>query len=551
MSKALNQVGTPGGRGIPTHTEIIEACVHLADRDVLLPGAPLDRQRFVRQLHSELRRGRGPRAVRHSRRDGKTLTTPSTYQDRVCNRVVERRIRPLVAARLPVEHFGLVAGTSVQMANEYLAHLLEHCGPDDHVVRLDVWSCFESIDRGRALALLEALGVDAWTMHYIRTVYRCSRPLVRGLGRGLAFAPFTAALYLLPVYEAVRALSARVIWVGDDFLVLVDNATAADAVMNAARAALKDLGLRPSAGKTYARPVTDTWTFAGLVHEGLRTSPTEKALTKVREKVNVAKTVDSASGVVAGWAGYYRGITLPNPEISRLSHDLANSPLGELPNLIELLTAAPRARRRAPQPDLAEVRESACGPARPRCSGSNAPLGENGECPILRAADVPLCVEAALPRGPWKGADHEGRAILEYLAQWAHRETLRRALLSDPDDPMCFDSGASTGRERIGAHLPEEVFDALSRFDLAKRWASVQAMWMVGLYFDGVVDARAIHDAVRWSLERARRVHASTRRDRQYRRRHRWRAWWVIRAMDGQLLSGYGQEPPEGTGHPF
>jgi hypothetical protein len=540
VSKALNQGAVPGGRGIPTHAEIVEACAHLANRDVPLPGTPPDPHGFGKQLHSELQRGRLPRAVCHSRRKGKTFTTPSTYQDRVCNRVVERRIRSLVVPRLPPEHFGLVAGTSVQKATECLARWLEECGPDDHVVRLDVAGCFEGIDRGRALAQVEALGVDAWTMRYIRAVYRRSRPIVRGLGRGLAFAPLIAAHYLLPVYEAVRAHSARVIWVGDDFLVLVDDGNAATAVLNAALAAILALGLRPSAGKTYARPVTDTWTFAGLVHKGQRTSPRQKALARVRDKVTKAKSVASASGVVAGWAGYYRGITLPNPEISRLSYDLADAHHGDLPDITKLL-AAPRARRRAPQPDLLEVRESAFGPARSRGSGSVASLRENGECPTLWAADMPLCIEAALPRGPWRVSGHEGRAILELLAQWAHREALRRGLLSDPDDPdadyLC------TGHERIGQHLPEDVFDALSKFDLRKRWASVQAMWMVGLYFDGLVDARAIKDAVRWSLERARRVHASTRRDREYRRRHRWLAWWVIRAIDGRLFVDGSSNP--------
>jgi hypothetical protein len=251
---------------------------------------------------------------------------------RVMARVVERKLRNRLQPHLPEESVGLVAGTSLQRTMIGVIRYV-HDHREDHVVVGDAAACFETARPKAAIRAFEELGADAWAISWLRRFYTRNRGIVRGLGRGLAWAPWLSAITLLPVFKRVRPLTKAMVWTGDDFLAFVEPKMATMA-WNELEQGLRDQGLQPSEKKKYVGAVTGRWSFGGHVFVDGRPAPKRSAIDRLHEKLDGEK---SKTGTVNGWAGQYAG-TANSKEVEEANNKIREKHGMDLPDLPALMT---------------------------------------------------------------------------------------------------------------------------------------------------------------------------------------------------------------------
>ncbi|WP_285402971.1 antiviral reverse transcriptase Drt3a [Luteibacter sp. ME-Dv--P-043b] len=146
---------------------------------------------------------------------------------------------------------------------EAVATLLQALGENTpkSVYRVDIKSCFESIDRASVLARLRADGLVSYqTISLIDRIFERTgrlKPKIRkrGLPRGLILSGTLAEIYLAALDKAIRDIDGVYLLLRyvDDFIVMSSGSM--DALVSGVDLALNELGLQPNARKTAPFPV--------------------------------------------------------------------------------------------------------------------------------------------------------------------------------------------------------------------------------------------------------------------------------------------------------
>jgi hypothetical protein len=516
-----------------------------------------ERKRSAWRLWWQMRRGRRPRPgyVVTSEREGREprqilVLAPD---DAVVARVIERRLRRILEPLLPREFAAVRSGSSVQALNARIAKAVKD-GPHATILRLDHADCFESINPDPALTQLETMAVPDYVLAYLREFYRVNAGLVYGLGRGPAFCPIIALVYLLPVYRLLRSHASWVAWTGDDFAAATDEA-GARYLHDAVAAETAKLGLRLSTkpGKRYLGPATGAWSFGGLEYENLRAHPkggaTEHLISKIKKAEETGGDIEAMNSIQAGWAGHYV-LAVTSPEIIKLSNQLQaefGPGIRRLTDLM-LLTLA-RMYDRLYVPRTEKKKED---PNHPR-DGSRLPLSSSSSSsargsPFPRAACMSQGAGPQTPV-PWDQQDSldllyhpertrplhpselrvvTGMTSADYVTWAEHLDLVLRScayealgysdestfirmhLRSDPSDVKRLINvgllAADVEREDISVDAPIGLLRALQRVRSNRVWANAMTALLLKLVSLRLVSSRQAKKALRAALSRAHLV---------------------------------------------
>lgn len=191
-------------------------------------------------------------------------------RDRLVQRATHAALSPFYEARFFDCSFGFRESRGVKDAVAEVARLR-----DDglhSVVDGDIRKCFESIEHGLLLRLLER---DLGDARYVGLIERWLRAGVlgarrgqvevqeRGVSQGSAISPLLANVYLHEFDAAMRGARRSLVRYADDWVILCRSRDEAERVLEEARAALAHIKLVVNPHKTRVTDFEAGWSFLG------------------------------------------------------------------------------------------------------------------------------------------------------------------------------------------------------------------------------------------------------------------------------------------------
>jgi CRISPR-associated protein Cas1 len=247
-AKVLGNGGAAGGDGVTLARFMVNAPARLARlRAALLSGSY------------------GPGPIRHveiPKKDGgaRPLAIPSVI-DRVAQTAVAMTLAPLIDEELEEASFAYRAGRSVQQAVERVKAL--RAAGHLYLVDADIERFFERVPHDRLMARLDETMTNGPTTRLIALWLEHGAPDGRGLGQGSPLSPLLANLYLDRLDEAFAGRGARIVRFADDFVILAESRTGAEAALRRVENLLAEHGLALNRDKTRITSFDQGFKFLG------------------------------------------------------------------------------------------------------------------------------------------------------------------------------------------------------------------------------------------------------------------------------------------------
>jgi CRISPR-associated protein Cas1 len=247
-AKVFGNSGAAGGDGVTLARFMVNAPVRIARlRAALVAGS------YV------------PAPIRHveiPKKDGDTrpLAIPSVA-DRVAQTAVAMILAPLIDEELEEASFAYRVGRSVTQAVERVKTL--RAAGHLYLVDADIERFFEGVPHDRLMARLAETMSEGPTTRLISLWLEHAAPGGRGLGQGSPLSPLLANLYLDRLDEAFAGQGARIVRFADDFVILAESRTGAEAALRKVERLLADWGLSLNREKTRITSFDQGFKFLG------------------------------------------------------------------------------------------------------------------------------------------------------------------------------------------------------------------------------------------------------------------------------------------------
>lgn len=244
-----------------------------------------------------------------------------TVADRVVQQATRQVIEPAFEAKFLACSFGYRPGKSAQKAAWWVREAIRR--GDRWVAEFDIRGFFDNLSHNRLLREVAKEVDDPEVIGLVRRWLKAGvlteagvEPTTRGTPQGGVISPLLANVYLHRLDVEVRAAGFRLIRYADDFVILADDQSSADAADRLVRAILVDIKLEVAEEKSGVVNVKDGFEFLGFAYKGKHYKPGPVALARFKARVraltprrtspvSLHQMIKDLAPTVRGWGNYF------------------------------------------------------------------------------------------------------------------------------------------------------------------------------------------------------------------------------------------------------